>query len=120
MICIIGLQPLVLQKRLHNLAGSSTVAVIIATSIGVFVTVLAIVATCQRTAAGLQPWINEKIVEEPATQNSSISILLDSVSVFVFAYIASYNIPPLVSFFFKMLDILYKCMIQPSANFVHV
>lgn len=97
------LQPLVVQKRLHDLAGSSAIAVALAYTFGAFIATLAIVATVKGKLEGNSTWLNSAIVEESEGQNCNVNMIFEGGAVSLVAFIAIYNVPPLVGYDFVTL-----------------
>ncbi|GMH39646.1 hypothetical protein BSKO_07544 [Bryopsis sp. KO-2023] len=95
LVCILVLQPLVLQKRLHHLTGSSGFAVALAFTFGGFMTVLMILAQSAGKGADFQAGLNTEI--DTKMNNCGVNIALDGFSILWFAYIGYYNIPPLMN-----------------------
>lgn len=112
-VSLFFLQPLVLQKSMHKLAASSTFAVTLAYTFGVFMSILTIVAAAKGKLAddGLI-WMNLAIKEAGTTKTCRLNAVVTGAGAFLFAFIGFYNVPPLVCHLFAL-----RCCMNPAPVF---
>lgn len=97
MVCTLVLQPLAIQKRWHNLVGSSAIVVLLSCTFGIFLVMVVLLGYAQDKNVGLQPWVNSGMGGSSSKENCGISTVIQSITIVISAYDAGFPLPALVS-----------------------
>ena len=83
-------------SRLGGLAGTSIIAVGLVSLLCFFFIFLVILTVVNNDLKEPSMVPNPDVKEEDIEGNCSLNLIIQGISIYIFAYIAHYNIPPLV------------------------
>lgn len=96
-VCIVFLQPLLIQKRLHVLARTSAFAIGLATAFAALTTVLAVLGAIQKRLPPVHWGLNDQVKEPDITRNCNAAIVMTAIPVLLYSFVFLFNIPPLMA-----------------------